>query len=94
MAKKENQDELFAIVFTETGELLSPSSFKKYWPKYGENGLYGWRPPKKIYFTLGQARAGFSHIPDALKEKVSIRRFVGAGDVILGKHLKELQRKR
>lgn len=64
--------ELFAIVYKDTLEILTPKSFKKYWPNYGGSYLQGWRPPKKIYYSLGFARSGFSHIPNELKDKLAI----------------------
>lgn len=67
--------EVFAIVFKDTNEILTPDTFKKYWPGYGSNNLYGWRPPKKIYYTIGTARSGFSHIPDKIKPKLAIATF-------------------
>ena len=67
--------EVFAIVFKDTGEILTPKVFDKYWPNYGSSGLCGWRPPKKIYYTLGTARSGFSHIPDKIKPKLAIATF-------------------
>lgn len=69
---------LFAITFKETGEILTPDSFKEHWPKYGSSsgaGLYGWRPPKKIYYNFGQAKRGFSFVPEALKPQLEISVF-------------------
>lgn len=69
---------LFAITFKETGEILTPDSFKEYWPKYGSgsgSGLYGWKPPKKIYYNFSQAKRGFSFIPEALKPQLEISVF-------------------
>ena len=69
------KDKLYAIVITETKELLDPNTFEAYWKNYGRNQLYGWRKPKKIYLTIGQARSGFAHIPQAMKEHLSIAEF-------------------
>lgn len=69
------KDKLYAIVITETKEILEPKTFNAYWKNYGKNSLYGWNRPKKIYLTIGQARSGFAHIPDAMKEYLSIAEF-------------------
>jgi hypothetical protein len=71
--------ELFVLMLD--GFVLTPDSFSRYWKNYGSggSGLYGWRPPKKIYYTEGQAKAGLAHIPEAIKDKVEIHKFVSAG---------------
>lgn len=66
---------LYSIAFKETGEPLTPESFKKHWPNYGTNNLYGWRPPKKVYYSIGNAKKGFAHIPEELKPKLVIAEF-------------------
>jgi hypothetical protein len=73
-------DGIYALVWTESGEILSPDSFKQYWPNYGNSG---WRAPKKVYFTLGTAKAGFSHIPQEIKPLISIAKF-SIPELILG----------
>jgi len=82
---------LYAIIFKESGEVLTPDSIKKYWPSYGTNGLYGWRPPKKIYYTLGKAKQGFSYIPEQLKPKLAIAEFTYFKIVEEGTELKRKQ---
>jgi len=67
--------ELYVLIIKESGEILTPDSFKLYWKNYGKSELYGWRFPKKIYYTLGHARSGFSHIPAQIKDKVGIAKF-------------------
>ena len=67
--------EIYAIVYKKTKEIVTPKSFKQYWPNYGSNDLYGWRPAKKMYETLGQARRGFSFIPNLLKGDLDIAIF-------------------
>jgi len=74
--------ELFALVLD--GNILTPDSFKEYWKNYGNqsySGLYGWRPPKKIYYTLGHAKAGRHHVPIQIRDRVEIHRFVSVGKV-------------
>lgn len=78
---------IYAINFKESGEVLTPESFKKYWPNYGSNSLYGWRAPKKIYYKLGQAKTGFSHIPEQLKPYLEISEFAKVKSVIDGADL-------
>lgn len=88
---------LFAIVHKDTKELLSPASFKKFWPNYGSSigsGLYGWRPPKKTYDTLGRAKAGFAHIPEKLKSELEIAEFIYSRSISDGEELREEQRKK
>lgn len=82
---------LYSIAFKETGEPLTPESFKKYWPNYGRNDLYGWRPPKKVYYSLGNAKKGFVHIPDELKPKLVIAEFTMSKIVEDGSELAKKQ---
>lgn len=83
---------IYAIVFKDTKQILTPDSFKEYWKSYGANSLYGWRAPKKLYFTLGRAKGGFAHIPEELKSKVEIARFDFAESVEDGEKLGEKQK--
>ena len=91
--KSKEYKELYVLVFKETGIILTPDSFHEYWKNYGSSGgnLYGWRPPKKIYYTLGMAKRGFSYIPDDLKPKITISKFIRGEDVIDGQELKDIQ---
>ena len=57
------------------GHILTPDSFKEYWKSYGHSQLYGWRPPKKIYYTLGHAKNGLRHVPIQIRDKVEIHVF-------------------
>lgn len=54
--------------------------------------LSGWRPPKKIYFKLGQAKSGFAHVPDAAKPLLEIAKFTFDSVVEDGKILVDKQR--
>ena len=83
---------IYAIVFKDTQEILTPDSFTEYWRNYGGNNLYGWRAPKKLYFTIGRARGGFAHIPEELKSKVAIARFDFAEVEQDGEELREKQK--
>jgi hypothetical protein len=67
------KNELFALHWN--GELLQPDVWKKYSDRYGNNWLYGWRPPKKIYYTKGMAKSGRSHLPEAIRDEVKIVRY-------------------
>ena len=89
-----NVNKLYAIVFKESGEILTPASFKKYWPNYGQNNLYGWRPAKKIYYTEGRAKAGFAYIPDEIKGQLCIAVFTFEKELIDGAILCAEQNKR
>lgn len=84
-------DKIYAITFKDTGKIVTAKSFKEFWKNYGNNQLYGWRSPKKIYFTLGQAKAGFSHIPSQLKPLLEISSFVREASVIDGEELSKQQ---
>ena len=78
---------LYAIVFKDTLKLLTPEESKRRFPNYGQNELYGWRPPKKVYNTLPKAKAGFAHIPDSLKKELCIHPFGPVGEVLDGEAL-------
>lgn len=67
-------NELFALHYE--GELLGPDVWKKYSSKYGGNSLYGWRPPKKVYYKYGHAKNGLRHLPKEIQEDVKIVRYV------------------
>jgi hypothetical protein len=84
--------ELFALTFKNSGEILTPDSYKKHWKNYGSNDLTGWHPPKKIYYTLGTAKAGFGHIPEQIKPLVEISKFVRGESVIDGVGLQAEQK--
>jgi hypothetical protein len=85
---------LYAINFIETGEILTPESFKEYWKNYGGNSLHGWRPPKKIYYTLGRAKGGFAYIPEQLKPLLEISEFTKSKSLILGSDLMVTQKEK
>ena len=84
---------LYALVFKESGEILTPDSFKQHWPNYGGNWLQGWRPPKKVYYKIGHAKTGFSHIPDAIKPSIAIAEFSVSKIVQDGEELLAKQKK-
>jgi len=84
--------EIYVICWDETQEPLTPASFKKYWPNYGSNSLHGWTPPKKVYYSIGNARRGFAHIPDEIKSKVSIYQTKELEKVQNGSELAEKQK--
>lgn len=84
---------LFVIIWKESEEILTPDSFKKYWPNYGSNNLHGWRPAKKIYYKMGQAKNGFSYIPDEIKPELAIAEFSLDKIVLGGVELNETQQK-
>jgi hypothetical protein len=46
------------------------------WSSFSPDGLYGWRPPKKIYFTMGTAKCGISHLPKEIIPDVTIVEYV------------------
>lgn len=77
MKKQENA----VYAFHLDGELLVGNVWKKYSSKYGDNGLYGWKPPKRVYFTLGYARAGRSHLPHQIRNKTKIVKYLPAEEM-------------
>lgn len=81
MAKPKIYQELFVLMLD--GHILTPDSFKEYWKKYGEAQLYGWRPPKKVYYTLGAAKNGLRFVPAQIKDKVEIHKFASQGEVCI-----------
>lgn len=66
----QNENVLYALHYE--GKLLG--TFK--WSELGPDGLHGWRPPKKIYFKLGQARNGAGHLPKDVIDKIEIVRYL------------------
>lgn len=85
---------IYALVFKDTGEIVNAKLFKQYWVKYGSNSVYGWRMPKKMYETLGRAKAGFSHVPEQLKPLIDIAEFVQNKVAISGNDLMEEKKNR
>lgn len=63
MKKEENI--LYAIHYQ--GKLIKDvkSLWKQYTEKYGDikDSIQGWKAPKKVYFSLGRAKAGLTHLP-------------------------------
>lgn len=80
MKKPKIYKELYVLVLD--GNILTPDSFKEYWKNYGDQQLYGWRPPKKIYYTLGTAKTGLHYVPTQIRDRVEIHKFVSTGKVI------------
>ena len=72
--KKEQPNEVWALHLN--GKILTGNVWKEYSSKYGDNGLQGWKPPKRLYFTRGHASAGRSHLPQQIKDKVKIVRYL------------------
>lgn len=78
-AKSQSSNELYAIHFR--GELLQPDIWKKYSDRYGSLGLYGWRPPKKIYHKLHHARTALRQLPKEIQDDCAIVRYI-PGEVV------------
>ena len=82
MASKKTYTELYVLVLD--GKILTPDTFKEHWKNYGQaegSGLYGWRPPKKIYYTAGHAKNGLRFVPEAIRSKVEIHVFKSTGAI-------------
>lgn len=62
---KTHPNTLYAIHYK--GQLLG--SFK--WGD-GAPNLYGWRPPKKVYWKLGLAKSGATHLPEDILDDCEI----------------------
>jgi hypothetical protein len=74
--------EIFVLMLD--GQILTPAVFKEYWKNYGNaDGLYGWRPPKKMYYTLGAAKCGLHYVPEQVRDQVEIHRFASVGKIDL-----------
>lgn len=59
------------------GEILDRKEiWKKYSKNYGNNWLYGWKAPKPFYQTLGRAKCAIHHLPEQIKNKVEIIKYV------------------
>lgn len=67
------------------GFVLTPDSYKEYWRSYGEGDLHGWRPPKKVYYTLGAAKNGMHHVPKQIRDKIEVHEFKSCCKVDLTK---------
>lgn len=86
---------LYAIVFKDTNEILTEVKIREVYPSYG-SGSY--RVGKKVYFTLGTAKSGYSHLPDKLKSLAKIQEFgpSGAsydGDALEAEYQKRLEKR-
>lgn len=64
---KTHPNTIYAIHYK--GQLLG--SFKWEGGNYRSN-LYGWRPPKKVYWKLGLARSGATHLPEDILDDCEI----------------------
>lgn len=67
-------NELYALHLD--GKLLEGNIWKEYSSKYGLNGLHGWRPPKRIYYKLYHAKNAIRHLPQEIRNRVEIVRYV------------------
>ncbi len=84
-ARKPKQPKVYKDLYVMMigDEILTPQSIKKYCPGYGTyHGHYGWKPPKKVYYTAGHARSAYTRMPDKLKEVVTVRLFQAVGDIV------------
>lgn len=63
---KTQKNIIYAIHYK--GQLLG--SFK--WGSGASDYLYGWRPPKKVYWKLGLARSGATHLPEDILDDCEI----------------------
>lgn len=70
--KKKNKEENILYALHLNGKLLDTKVWKEYSKSYGTNELYGWRPPKRIYYKISHARNGIKHLPKQIQNKVKI----------------------
>lgn len=63
---KTQKNTIYAIHYK--GQLLG--SFK--WGSGASSYLQGWRPPKKVYWKLGLARSGATHLPEDILDDCEI----------------------
>lgn len=66
---KTHSNTIYAIHYK--GQLLG--SFK--WGNGASDYLYGWRPPKKVYWKLGLARSGATHLPEDILDDCEIMEY-------------------
>jgi len=64
----ETQDQNVLYALHYQGKLLGTFKWASGKPDY----LQGWRPPKKIYFKVGQANCGVSHLPKDVQKDIEI----------------------
>jgi len=70
--KKEKENNILYALHLD-GKLLSAKIWEEYSKNWGyADGLYGWRPPKRIYYKLGHAKNGIRHLPKQIQNKVKI----------------------
>lgn len=76
--RKTLPNELFALHLE--GQMLHPAVWANYSAKYGnaKDWIMGWRPPKKVYHSIGHARVGLGQLPAELRGKVEIVRYIPA----------------
>ena len=76
--RKTLPNELFALHLD--GQMLHPAVWANYSERYGKVGewIQGWRPPKKVYHSIGHARVGIGQLPAELRGKVEIVRYTPA----------------
>lgn len=58
------------------GQIISPNIWKQFSKNYGSSSLSGWKPPKKIYFSLSYAKSAIKHLPQQIRDKIEIVRYV------------------
>lgn len=81
MKKRKIYTQLYVMMLE--GAILTPDKIMEFSEHYGEVGsaLAGWRPPKKIYYTIGTCRAAKRYLPAEIREKVEIHLFESKGKV-------------
>jgi len=57
----------YAIVLKNTKQVLSPDTIRQNYPNYGGNVLYGWKPPKKVYYKVGHAKSAYTLLPEKIR---------------------------
>lgn len=86
--------DIYAVVITETGEVLERKTLNKYLKIKDVEGNFRYRchiGPRKLYSSRGHAEAGFTHISQDLKPLCSIGRFSLVELVIEGADLSQKQ---
>lgn len=73
MKKPEAEDtpETLYVLYYK-GKPMSARFGKSISEDYGQNDLYGWRPPKKVYYELRYARSAAKRVPEKLRKFVTI----------------------
>lgn len=70
---KLQENEIFALHLD--GKIITTKTWKEFCKKNGKKHWYG-AVPKKLYLTMGHAKAAINYLPDGAEGRVTIVRYV------------------